>query len=144
MDNLLEDVIIEKLWSTPERNMLYSEQGEIYVQVRNISRKSVEIERITCIFECESDLGEYAVVLTPSRVLEPGHLSSPPFRIPFKADISLKGPTNSYKIGIEYRGPIPKSLEKHTGKSILLLPLAPAEKYFFISHKDPKDSKASK
>lgn len=134
-----EDLEVEKVRSYPEWSAFFLEKCAIYIQIRNKSDRSIQIEKVECKFQCEDSIEPYVPNITPYMTLQPGHLSRP-IRVEFEADLALRTGTNNYRIIIQYRDDILKIFEHDPRKFLIFSSLSPGEENFFISHKDPEDT----
>jgi hypothetical protein len=121
--------------------VVYTESCNIYAQVWNRADKPILIEKVECIFECEADVPPFTPSVTPFLDLEAGHLSSPPMRVHFDVGLALCKYTNRYTIRIHYKKEgVSQTSEYVSGRSLIIEPLSPADRHFFISHKDPENT----
>lgn len=132
---------IVSVWSIPKDYAYFTQRGQIYVQVRNTSEHDIEFEKIECLFKSEEGLEPYIPAVEVLLSLEPGELSPPVF-IDFDFDLALKPSQNRYLIKIYYSSG--NVLEYDPRNSILINPVCPPKKKFFISHKDPTDTDISR
>ena len=132
---------IVSVWSIPQSNAYFTQRGQIYVQVRNSSTHDIELERVECVFKNDEDLEPYIPTAEWVLNLEADELS-PPLFIDFQFDLALKADTNRYLIKIYHSSG--KVLEHDPRQYIVIFPICPPKKEFFISHKDPADTAISK
>jgi len=99
------------------------------------------LERVECIFRSEEELEPYIPTTEWLLNLEPDELS-PPLFMDFAFDLALKAGTNRYLIKIYHSSG--KVLEYDPRKYIVINPVCPPKKGFFISHKDPTDTDISR
>lgn len=128
------------------RTILYLEEGEVIVEFKNETDSLVELFKIAFQFETEEGFQPYVASKDVRIAINPKN-HSPPQHIPFKVHVTLKGPTNPYRITIDYRVGGSTETESHTftctpvGQQYLLVyPRRETGKYYFISHKDPQDT----
>lgn len=134
----MENIAVENIWSNPKENAYFLDWCNISVQVRNISDKTIRIEKVECLFDTEDD-GIFAPCSAKPQEIMPKQRSSP-ISIEFEASLSLKAYTNSYKMRIRYQQTDESIiLDYDPRKYIVLYPRGSNEKFFFISHKDPED-----
>lgn len=139
--NKQEELSLEGFWIRPHSYVTYLDELFVVVEFKNNSDQIIEIETITCSFETEKSLLAYSSSTSPMISIQSGHRSSL-VKIPFIVDLKLKEYTNNPTLDVVYR--TAKSLTKtvkfgnpHT-RCIIINPMHPPEKHFFLSHKDPK------
>ncbi len=135
-----QHLIVEKVWSHPPQAYVhFLQKCCLYVQVRNKSRRPLQIEGVECHFELD-DIGD---IYVPSQKhfehLQPGQLSTP-ITVEFEADLAIKAYTNYYHIVIFYDDGAKKTVDYNPQKFFVFHPLGRPEQSFFISHKDPQDT----
>jgi hypothetical protein len=118
------------------------EEGYIHVELKNNSDRTVEITNVLCRFQTEKGLKPYEPHTSPMLSIKPRNLS-PRIQSPFVAELSLTEATNSYTVVVTYRNLEASDLFTATFplRYILIDPVRPVERFFFVSHKDPQDSK---
>lgn len=132
---------IVNVWSIPQDYAYFTQRGQIYVQVRNSSGNDVELERVECVFKNDEELEPYIPTAEWLLNLAPDELS-PPLFIDFEFDLALKAGTNRYLIKIYHSSG--KVLEHDPRKYVVINPVCPPKREFFISHKDPADTDISR
>ncbi len=138
-----ENIIIEKVWSDPERSAHFSEKCCIYVQIKNKAQHPIQIEKVECLFQYDNEDERYIPCITPFLTLEPGHYSHP-LRIEFEVDLALRAYSNFYQIVVHYRDDDLKAIVHDPHKYIVFNRIEHDGKMFFISHKDDEDSQVSR
>lgn len=138
-----EELFLEGFWVRPHSHVTYLED-DLFVDVefKNNSEYIIDIDTVTCSFEMEESLPDYFSVVSPNVSIESKNISDM-IRIPFKVDLKLRQDTNYPTLVIKYR--VNKSQTKTIKftnpytRGIIIHPMHPPEKHFFLSHKDPKD-----
>lgn len=141
-----ENIIVESVWSSPEVSAFFLERCEIYLQIRNKSKHPIQIDKVECRFKkYEPDVDPYTPQITPMLVLDPGKSSSP-IRIIFHVDLSLLDSTNGYYFLIHYHDYANNTttFEHDPNKYLIFNSIESSSKTFFISHKDPEDTKIAR
>src|SRR5713101_7057632 len=132
---------LERCWTVPPRNITYLEDGIICAEFRNNSDDSIEIDEVACRFQTEPNLTPYQVSVSPMLRLKPRWLSRPPVQLSFVAGLTLTSYTNTYQLIVKYtRSGVSKTATYPPPSYLIVRPLGPPEKEFFVSHKDPEDS----
>ena len=139
------DIVFENVWTSPEPNVYFTESCTLSVQLRNVSAVAVRIEKIKCEFQHDDGIEFTDPEVRPGLVLAPEELSSPPIRLTFGVDLSMRSGTNTYKLKTYYRrGNSRRAVEFAAGKAVLIQPPCPPQKQLFISHSDPGDTQKGK
>jgi len=136
------ELSLEGWWSFPELYISYLEKGVIHAEFKNKSDSVIEIKKISCQFKSNS-LEPYSPSINTSVSIQPNNLER--IQIPFIGDLSLPEGTITYAIIVSYKkeGSSKSITIKYDTptRSIIVKPVRQTSKYFFISHKDPEDSK---
>ena len=130
-------------WLKPNTYVSYLDD-DVYVTIefKNISQHTLEICKITCSFQTESDMSPRKSILELHMPIPPNNRSRL-LKISLPIDLELSGGTNTSTLQVEYL--INKSVHRTVGfgipdtKSLIIHPKHSPEKYFFLSHKDPDD-----
>lgn len=126
-------------WSNPSLHITYLDEGSIYAEFRNNSDDTIEIDKIICQFQTEEGLKPYQCFATQRISIKPRNISK--IQIPFVADLSLTADTNSYSLVVECRYAGNSDMITLNPPTYLIIqPVRPPEKHFFVSHKDPEDT----
>lgn len=127
-------------WSNPSLHITYLDEGSIYAEFKNNSDDTIEVDRVICQFQTEEGLKPYQCFVNPRISIKPRNISK--IQIPFAADLSLTAGTNSYSLVVEYRyaGYSDMITLNPPSKYLIIQPVRPPEKHFFVSHKDPEDT----
>jgi len=147
MSEHTQEIILKGCWIRPHTDITYLEEGNVTLEFKNNSNNRINIEEITCSFATDADLSPYESTLSTMISIKPFNISSP-IRVPFLIDLKLSGGTNYAKIVVTYRvnkSPILKKVifGNPDTRCVIIHPIHPAEKCFFISHKDPEDTRMS-
>jgi len=136
-----QELSITGCWIDPHSNITYLEKAEFRVEIKNDSKHTLEIIKISCRFEAENDLPPHIFSREPMISIKPGNISSL-IKIPFTVDLSLREATNYSLLEITYR--YAKSVDLITAtfgypdtRYLIIKSVHSPEKHFFISHKDP-------
>lgn len=137
------DLELKGCWIRPRSYVTYLEDGDIVLELKNISNELIEIEKISCSFEADEGLSPPESAISAMMSIKSNNISR--IRIEFKTDLRLRGATNFAKVKVIYRkGKAAKiqSIEftNPYTQCIIINPIHPAEKHFFISHKDPENT----
>lgn len=139
-----EELSLEGFWIRPHSYVTYlDDEMFILTEFKNNSDELIEIDTVTCSFEMEESLPKYSSSVSPHISIRPQNRSSL-VRIPFKVDLKLQQGTNYPTLDVTYR--ISKSSTQTVRfgnpytRCIIINPMHPPEKHFFLSHKDPKDT----
>lgn len=137
-----QELQLKGFWIRPHSNITYLEEGHVTLEFKNVLNESIEIDKITCSFETDIGLSPIESVLSTMISIKPNHIST--VHIPFLIDLKMKLGTNFPKIDVNYR--INKSSKSTTvtftnpdTRYIIIHPIHPAEKHFFISYKGQQD-----
>lgn len=136
------ELSLEDCWSFPELYVPYLEKGGIHAEFKNKSDRVIEIKKISCQFK-SNVLEHYSPSINTSVSIQPNKLER--IQIPFIGDLSLSEGTITYGVTVNYKKEgssklITVKYDTPT-RSIVVKPVRQTSKYFFISHKDPEDSK---
>lgn len=129
-------------WSYPEETMHYLEKGAFNLEITNITHSQIEIKKITVILNTEEGLVQHKLNYKGPKIsIKPKHIH-PRFEIPFLADLSLSEQTNTSKLEIVYQKKGSDIIKNEFPTShYLILRHRPVDQHFFVSHKDPEDTK---
>lgn len=124
--------------------MLYLEDCLVHVELQNNSRREIRIDVVTCSFQTEEDLEKYEVTDDHLIYLQPKHRKS--ISIPLNIGLEMRSSTNSTTLEVTYTVNRSRRTKKfnYPVHSLMISPIPLREKYFFISHKIPKDTKLAK
>ena len=112
------------------------------IEFKNISQHTLEICKITCSFQTESDMSPHKSILELHTSIPPNN-RSPTLKIPLHIDLELSGGTNISTLQVEYL--ISESISRTVTfgipdtKFLIIQPKDSPEKDFFLSHKAPDD-----
>ena len=114
----------------------------VVTKFKNNSNQLIEINTVRCLFETEKSLPTYSSY-SPMISILPGHRSAL-VKFPFKVELNLTQNTNNPILEVTYsvnKSPYKtlKFKNPHT-RCIIINPMHPPEKHFFLSHSDPKDT----
>lgn len=137
------ELSLDGFWIRPHSYVTYLDELVVITKFKNNSDHIIEIDTVTCSFEPEDSLSACSSSVSLMISLMPNHISSL-VKIPFVVDLKLKEYTNNPTLEVTYS--VNKSSTKtlkfntpHT-RCIIINPMHPPEKHFFLSHKDPKDT----
>jgi len=133
---------LKGFWIRPHSYITYLEEGDITLEFKNVSDESIEIDKIACSFETDIGLSPTESILSPMISIKPNNISR--VRVTFLIDLKMKLGTNFAKIDVTYRNA--KSQKSTTvtftnpyTRCIIINPIHPPEKHFFISYKGSND-----
>lgn len=137
------ELSLDGFWIRPHSYVTYLDELVVITKFKNNSDQIIEIDTVTCSFEPEDSLPTCSSSASPMISLMPNHRSSL-VKIPFVVDLKLREFTNNPTLEVTY------SVNKSSTKTlkfctpytrcIIINPMHPPEKHFFLSHKDPKDT----
>ena len=136
------DLSLESCQSSPTRDITYLEDGYIFLEFKNNSDQEIEIVKIVAQFQTELGLTPYEAQVSPMISVKSRNRSQI-IRVPFVADLSLTGDTNSCSIVVTYKhldSPRPFIQSHPLVKSLIIGPVTRQVRTLFISHKDPEDA----
>lgn len=139
------DLIVETVWSSEQKNnnhVFFLNRFCISVQARNNTGRTIRIEKVECHFKVEDGMQAPIFSGTCGENIKDNNLSL--ISVWCDADLALKAHTNNYHIVIFYHDGKKKTFEYDPQKYLIFSPLGPGERHFFISHKDPQDTKRAR
>jgi hypothetical protein len=141
------DLTLEHCWVIPKSELYYLNEGSINAEFRNIPSSSITVEDVVCRFQTEEGLVPYVYEAHADKKarVESNHRVT--IKIPFVAELCLKGGTNVYSFSISYERSESEeifTLAMHAPSVenfVIIYPLrGQSDKCFFISHKIPEDT----
>lgn len=137
-----QDLELKGCWIRPRSYVTYLEECDVTLELKNVSDGLIEIEKISCSFTTDDGLLPTEYFISAMMSIKPNNISR--MRIEFIADLTLQWGTNYATINVTYRKD-KTSIQSVTfanpyTRCIIINPIHPAEKHFFISHKDPEDT----
>jgi len=144
MNMISDDLTLENCWSVPNVRITFLEEGLFYAEFKNNSQETIEIEKVSLHFETDKGLLPTEFPSEGKEQIESNNLCK--VRIPFETDLSISQFTNSYSLTVTYRqgGSLNSKTFNPSSKYLIVYPVRPPEKVFFISHKDPEDTQVGR
>ncbi len=122
-------------------HLTYLDRGLIFVELRNNEDDLLDVRGVTCGFQTERGLPPYQVTIPVQQEIAPHGLSPAPLQVPFTASLSLTQYTNTYEIKVDYLlSGVRQTQTLAPGGYLMIEPVRPPEKHFFVSHKDPEET----
>lgn len=135
------DLILENWKSIPRLDVTFLDDGLIFTEFRNNSKKIIEVIKVSCQFQTEEWLKPIKFVSKDNFQIKPRNLKL--IQIPVKFTLALKHGTNCYSISVRYKSSkFSQSKEttfKFHGMSLIIHSKRDPKQEFFESHKDPQD-----
>jgi hypothetical protein len=134
-------ITIANCWSIPNLNIAYTENGIIFVELKNNSTKTITIKTLEIEFETEPYFKPYSVKSINPVKIKSKNIEK--IQISFLTKLILRHLTNVYKIKITF------SLENQIyskislnaiSNSLIIHSCRPVTNLAFVSHKDPEDT----
>ena len=138
------DLDLIGLWIVPPSPVLYLEDRLVHVELQNNSGREIHVEMITCSFQTEKDLEKHKITDDHPICLLPKHRKS--ISMPLNIGLEMGPSTNSPILEVTYTVNCSRRTKKfdYPVHSLMISPIPLREKYFFISHKIPKDTGLAK
>ena len=142
-----EELTLNGLWVMPAGPVLYlNDDHSIYVELKNNTDNIIVVTRVACSFVTEDPFPEHTVSTCQPCTIPPKN--TPMLKIQLYADLTLRAYTNNPTVEVEYEaaGSAPKVIvfAKRSIHHAIISPIPNHGRYFFISHKDPVNTKMAK
>lgn len=135
-------IIIVNCWSRPDLHIAYTDNGIIFVELKNNSTKTITIKTLEIEFATEPYFKPYSVQFENPVKIKPKNIKK--IEVPFLTKLILTHMTNLYKIKITFYSEnriysnIP--LNNPSINYIVIHFSRPISNIAFVSHKDPEDT----
>lgn len=133
-------------WVLPnDLTYMDDEKHLVHVEIKNNTDDIVQITRAVCSFETEDGHSEHEYATSQPYTIPPGKIRV--MRITFQVGLTMKESTNCPSIRVEYvsgGATHVSTFDKPISCYAIIRPIPKHIQYFFISHKDPMDTKIAK
>ena len=131
-------------WVIPSEKVVYLANHLLYIEIQNNSNKDVYVKTVTCSFQTEKNLKKHKITYSQPFCLQSKNRKS--ISMPLEISLDLTQYTNIPTLKVTYTTEHSTDAKetKFEGRAIIVYNIPYNERYFFISHKIPKDTRLAK